>query len=120
MSNKTKPFILSSMFIIMSASIFTACGDKVTTREMTLWVGPQMVDCATAAPPGDCYQIKFSPNDMDWSRWSKTGQEIIGFQWEEGYEYKLRLRVTETRPRNSDFIMVVYELIEVISKTPAQ
>ncbi len=111
--------ILFSLFVILFAAI-SACNAaqaETTTREMHLWVGPEMVDCTTGTPPGDCYQVKYNANDAGWSQWSKSGMEIKGFQWEAGYKYELLLKVTESRPKNSDFTYVSHELIKVVSKT---
>ena len=94
---------------------FYICGDgsQTSTREITLFVGPQQVDCP-GGPRGKCLQAKYSADDTDWINF---GDVIYGFEWEAGYEYELRIKVTESQPRNSDFIFLSFELIEVVSKT---
>ena len=94
---------------------FSACSDgsQTGTREITLFVGPQQVDCP-GGPQGKCLQAKYSADDTDWINF---GDVIYGFEWETGYEYELRIKVIESQPRNSDFIFLSFELIEVVSKT---
>ena len=106
-----KRIIWTSLFALLFTALLTACG-RVSTREMILVVGPQQVDCKHQ-PPEKCYQVKYSTN----ADWVDFPDVIQGFEWEAGYEYELRVEVTESRPRNSDFTFLSYELIEVIRKT---
>ena len=94
---------------------FYICGDgsQTSTREITLFVGPQQVDCP-GGPQGKCLQAKYSADDTDWINF---GDVIYGFEWEAGYEYELRIKVIETRPKNYDYIIPSFDLIEVVSKT---
>ncbi len=105
-----KQIIWISLFTILFAALISACGQD-STKEMRLVVGPQLIDCQ-GGPQGKCYQVKYSSN-ADWVNFPNV---IQGFEWEAGYEYELRVKVIENRPRNSDFIFLSYELIEVIRK----
>lgn len=111
---------MKKMFLILTLAIcfavlFSACSDgsQTSTREITLFVGPQQVDCP-GGPQGKCLQAKYSADDTDWINF---GDVIYGFEWEAGYEYELHVQVTESQPKNSDFIFLSFELIEVVSKT---
>lgn len=111
---------MKKMFLILTLAIcfdvlFSACSDgsQASTRETTLFVGPQQVDCPSG-PQGKCLQAKYSADDTDWINF---GDVIYGFEWEAGYEYELHIKVTESQPRNSDFIFLSFELIEAVSKT---
>lgn len=108
-----------SPLLIFVISIFLfACSPKPqeSQSEMTLLVGPKQADCESA-PQRKCYLVKYSASD---TQWSKFYDEITAFDWEAGYEYELRVKVTESRPANSDFIFRSFSLIEMISKTPVQ
>ena len=111
---------MKKLFLILTLAIcfavlFSACSDgsQTSTREITLFVGPQQVDCPSG-PQGKCLQAKYSADDTDWINF---GDVIYGFEWEAGYEYELHVQVTESQPKNSDFIFLSFELIEVVSKT---
>jgi hypothetical protein len=108
--------ILIALPGLFAVLFFSACSDgsQTTTSEMTLLVGPQQTNCPSG-PQGKCLQVKYSAD----SEWVNFGEVIQGFEWEPGYEYELRVKVTERRPKNYDFILRSFELIEVINKTPA-
>lgn len=110
-----KRIILIALLVIFVGVLFSACGNSgaTPTSEMTLFVGSKQVNCQ-GGPQGKCYQVKYSASDEDWANFAEV---IQGFEWEAGYEYELLLKVTESRPRNSDFIFRSFELIEVVSKT---
>jgi hypothetical protein len=118
-----KRIIWISLLAIFVGVLFSACGSNGQTptseqnpaSEMTLFVGPRQVDCQ-GGPQGKCYQVKYSEN-ADWVNFADV---IQGFDWEPGYEYELRLKVIESRPKNSDFIFRSFELMEVVSKTAAK
>ncbi len=115
-----KRVIWISLLALLVGVLFSACGnsgqtptsEQNPTSEMTLLVGPKQVDCQ-GGPQGKCYQVKYSAN-ADWVNFADV---IQGFEWEAGYEYELRIKVTESRPKNSDFIFRSFELIEVVGKT---
>ena len=109
-----KQIIWISLFALLFSALLPACG-RESTREMILVVGPQQVDCKYE-PPEKCYQVKYSTN----ADWVDFPDAIQGFEWEAGYEYELRVEVTESRPKNSDFIFRSFKLIEVIRKTQVE
>lgn len=86
------------------------------SREIHLWVGPKQVDCQ-GGPQGKCLQAKYSATDTDWVNF---GEVIQGFEWDEGYDYELLIKVTDIRPENSDITFRSFELIKIVSKTPVK
>ena len=82
--------------------------------EKTLFVGAEQVDCQGLAPQ-KCYLVKDDPN----GEWEYFYDQIGGFQWEAGYNYELRVRITPVENPPADASSVTYELIELISQTPA-
>lgn len=83
--------------------------------EKTLYVGPMMRDCVGVAPM-KCLMVREDPNGP----WQNFFNTIQGFTFEPGYNYTLRVRVTDApKPIPADASSKVYTLIEVVSKTPA-
>ncbi len=83
--------------------------------EKTLYVGPVMRDCVGVAPM-KCYMVREDPNGP----WTNFFNTIQGFSFEPGYNYTLRVRVTDApQPIPADASSKVYTLLEVVSKTPA-
>ncbi len=95
--------------------------DATTTSEETdasgrivaAFVGPELVDCVGVAPQ-KCMQVKTNPDD-DYSFFYDT---IDGFEYEEGYEYELRVLVEPVQDPPADAPALTYTLIETVSKTP--
>ena len=104
--------ILLITFLVLIPIGLTAC--TATTTEKTLYVGPELVDCVGVAPQ-KCLLVKENPED----EWSLFYGQIEGFDYEEGYNYKLLVeeRVIENPPADASSIELT--LIEVISKTEA-
>lgn len=83
--------------------------------EKTLYLGPVMRDCVGVAPM-KCYMVREDPNGP----WTNFYNIIEGFTFEPGYNYTLRVRVTDSpKPIPADASSKTYTLIEVMSKTPA-
>ncbi|MDJ0752827.1 MAG: META and DUF4377 domain-containing protein [Ardenticatenaceae bacterium] len=79
--------------------------------EMSLFVGAEQVDCVGEGPQ-TCLLIKEDPA-ADWTYFYDT---IEGFEWEAGYEYELKVSVSEVEDPPADGSSLRYELIEVVSK----
>ncbi|MYM64830.1 DUF4377 domain-containing protein [Pseudomaricurvus sp. HS19] len=83
----------------------------VTDNIMEVTVGPARVDCVGVGPM-KCLVVD-----------GKTFyQKIDGFTFEEGFDYRLKIRqvqvyTAETAP--ADAGLYRYQLVELISKTPA-
>jgi len=83
--------------------------------EKTLYVGPAMRDCVGVAPM-KCLMVREDPTGP----WLNFFNTIEGFTFEPGYNYTLRVRVTDApKPIPADASSKVYTLLEVVSKTPA-
>jgi len=78
----------------------------------TIFVGPELVDCVGVAPQ-KCLQVRES-EDTDWSLF--YGQ-IIGFEYEPGYEYELRVTETEKENPAADAPSLEVTLVEVVRQT---
>jgi heat shock protein HslJ len=83
--------------------------------EKTLYVGPSQVDC-TGVAPQKCLQVKEKPEDA----YQLFYGTIDGFEYEEGYEYELVVRVEQVENPPADASSLQYTLMQVVSKTPVQ
>lgn len=81
--------------------------------EKTVYVGPTLVDCVGVAPQ-QCLQVKESPDEA----YRLHYDPIEGFDYEEGYEYELRVREETVENPPADASAVRWVLIEVVSQTP--
>ncbi len=78
----------------------------------TLFVGPELVDCVGVAPQ-QCLQVRQSEAD----EWTLFYGQIVGFEYEPGYEYELRVSETEIENPPADASSLEVTLIEVVGKT---
>ena len=94
--------------VAIVGSIATACGSDTETKEVT--VGPELKDCVGVGPR-KCMIVngEFFYDSID------------GFEFEPGYEYKLRIERYDAYPGRdeppADASMYGYRLIETIEKT---
>ena len=91
-----------------------ACGTSVSvsgSEVLEVEVGPELVDCVGVGPR-TCMVV-----DGDFFY-----DSIDGFEYEEGYEYRLRMERYKAYPGREppqDASRYGYRLIEVLSKSPA-
>ena len=82
-------------------------------QEVTLYVGPELVDCVGVGPM-KCMLVKENPEED----YKYFYSQIEGFEFEPGYEYELRVLVTPVENAPADASSLQYTLIEVVSKEP--
>ncbi|MCA9987528.1 MAG: META domain-containing protein [Anaerolineales bacterium] len=80
--------------------------------EQTLFVGPEQVDC-TGVGPQKCLLVKESAD----AEYTYFYDAIVGFTWEEGFEYELVVRVVNIPEPPMDASSLRYELVEIVSQT---
>lgn len=80
---------------------------------ITLYVGPELVDCVGVAPQ-TCMQVKEDPN----AEYTLFYGQIEGFTFEPGYEYELQVRVETVDNPPADGSSLKYTLVNVVSQTP--
>ncbi|MCA9989502.1 MAG: META domain-containing protein [Anaerolineales bacterium] len=85
-----------------------------TSKVTTFYVGPTLVDCQGVAPQ-KCLQVREDPN----AEYSLFYSTIEGFNFEEGYEYIIRVQVDPVPNPPADASAFRYTLVEELSKTPA-
>ncbi|HUM69049.1 MAG TPA: DUF4377 domain-containing protein, partial [Chloroflexota bacterium] len=84
-------------------------------KEVTWFVGPTLVECVGVAPQ-TCLQVKQNPDDT----YTLFYNTIQGFDFEEGYEYEIIVRIEPVANPPADASAYSYTLVEVVSQTPVQ
>ena len=94
--------------IFLILLVLAACSP--TTK--TLYLGAKLVDCIGVAPQ-KCLLIKENPGDD----YTYFYDKIEGFEWEEGFEYELRVEITKNSNPPADASSLHYRLVKVVNKT---
>lgn len=85
-----------------------------TANIVTMFIGPKKVDCVGVGPQ-KCLQVK-EAEDAEWTLFYSS---IQGFEYEEGYTYKLEVRKEDVPNPPADAPSIRYILVKEISKTKA-
>lgn len=101
---------ITSSFLLLLLPFLSSCNNTYKT----LFVAPQKVDCMGAAPQ-KCLQIRESADQ----NWENFYGNIQNFDYQEGYNYKVKVQVTELENPPQDASSLVYTLIEILSKEKA-
>ncbi|HEX6036465.1 DUF4377 domain-containing protein [Longimicrobium sp.] len=102
---------------MFALALLPACGAAPTgagEQQLTLYVASYTRTC-TGTYEMQCLQIRDDSADP----WGNFHGEIEGFTYEPGHEYVLRVRVTEIANPPADGSSRRYQLVQVVSKTPA-
>ena len=81
--------------------------------EKTIYIGPELVDC-TGVAPQKCMLVKENPEDD----YTLFYDQIEGFDYEEGYEYKLVIKEEQVEDPPADASSTKWTLVSVESKEP--
>lgn len=104
---------LKTSFIAALTLIALACGSFTDSEVLEVTVGPELKECVGVAP----MQCMVVDGELFYS-------SIDGFDYEEGYVYKLKMERYDAWPDRDeppqDASRYGYRLIETISKTPAE
>ena len=101
--------ILLIVLSLLSVIIFTPAVYAEETK--SVFIGPELVDCVGVGPQ-KCMLIRES-TDSDWMNFY---DKIDGFDFESGYKYVLKVKVSKVDNPPADASSLNYELIEIISK----
>ncbi len=108
--------VRSSFTFLGLVLLFFQCKTSLSSAEenkdlRTLYVAAQRVDC-TGVGPQTCYQVRLTPQES----WNLYYGEIEGFDYEAGYEYKIKVeKIFNTNPP-ADAAGFRYQLVEVLDK----
>lgn len=100
------------LIIFVTVLCISSCEDseKNLGKEKTYTVASKRIDCEGVATQ-KCYLIKKNGEQ----NWNYFYSEIIGFNYEEGFEYELLISETPIENPLQDTSSIAYKLLKVIS-----
>lgn len=98
---------MKSLILIMLLSLSARSCEE--TKH--IYVADHLVDCVGVAPQ-KCMLVKENPTD----NWSNFYDKIYGFTYEEGYLYKIEVKIEKIENPPQDASNLKYTLIDVLSK----
>jgi|GEM_PF-879337 len=102
-----------SLIVLLAMAITVAAQDD-DSNEVILHVAPYQQDCVGVAPMS-CLIVRFD-DEEDLTFFYDL---IDGFTFEEGFEYTLRVNITEVENPPADASSLNYELVEIEQQFPA-
>ncbi len=84
-----------------------------SSEEKTLYVGPVLVDCEGEGPQ-QCMLVRENPEE----EYSLFYDQIEGFDYQEGYEYELVVKVEQISDAPAGGSSIKYSLVRNVSQTP--
>lgn len=103
--------------LLVLVLVVVGCAGPVLSKgndSVKMIIGPEKAKC-TGVAPMECLQVKYNEQD-DWQLFYSA---IEGFTFEPGYSYVLDVRKTQRENVPADASAFKYELVRVVSKTPA-
>ncbi|HLT33301.1 MAG TPA: DUF4377 domain-containing protein [Aquaticitalea sp.] len=94
--------------LVLYFGVLLSC---TSDNEKTIFVADTMVKC-TGVTPQECLQIK----EKEENNWSNYYSSIEGFDYEEGYTYKLKVEISKIKNPPTGASSEKYVLIEVLEK----
>lgn len=101
--------------VLASIIIGWLCWSCSNSTHKILYIADAKADCVGVAPQ-KCLQIKEAGNPDGWTYFYNA---IEGFDYEEGYFYKIKVAVTTVENPPADGSSLRYELIEVLGQSKA-
>ena len=101
--------LVAILLVVSSCSIFK--GNSPKTK--TIWVDSEQVACAENKQCLNVYNGKELKEE-----WTALNTDIKGFDFEKGFKYQLSVVESKVENPNEGESKVVYQLAEVVSKTP--
>ncbi|MGL6179874.1 MAG: DUF4377 domain-containing protein [Tannerellaceae bacterium] len=108
--------VLPAITLLMGIA-FSSCSTSKNTQ--TFLINSEKVDCMGVAPM-KCLQVK--KLDKPNAEWENMYTNIIGFDYEPGYIYKIKVKVKELDKKQvpADGSSIEYILEKVVSKEAAK
>lgn len=106
------------LFLFISTILgAVACDRQIEENTETWWINSAKMDCVGLGPMS-CLQIQ-KGFEIDPGAWRFFYNNIKGFDYEPGNIYQIKVNVTDREPPiPADVSSKIYELVEVVSKTP--
>lgn len=93
-----------------------SCDDDDDGRDVIMTIAPEMAWTGTNPSSSALVRVMVGTVDGRDEKYYLTRNEIAGFEYTEGYEYKLRVRITPIKNPMADGDIESYELLEILSK----
>ena len=112
--NSMKTYLLPVFFCLLILAM--GCKkDNNMDKIITMTVASKKVASFTSIAPITSLNVKIEGNSQGW--FPLTNQEIQGFEYEEGFEYVLKVSQIHVENPPADGSSIGYVLIEVLSKS---
>jgi hypothetical protein len=83
-----------------------------------MWIASEKEMGYSPVSSMEYYMIQYKFKESD--NWMLLGENIAGFDYEEGYEYIIRVKMTKIKNPLQDQSGVQYTLIKIVSKTKTE
>lgn len=97
---------INLILLLLFGLFLIGCGRN--ENEVTLFIGPEIVGCQGEGVR-HCMQVRYAAD----GEVELFPNPIIGFEYEQGFNYEIRVRRT---PIEDEMFEFEYELIEIVSK----
>lgn len=101
-------YYMKQLILVLLLPAFTAC---FAQSKKTYFVADHKSSCVGAGPM-DCYLVKEKTKD----EWRYFYNFIEGFDYQEGFEYKIKVSVTQYEQVAADASRFTYRLLKVMAK----
>ena len=103
--------IAGVIILFLCVSLFNSCKDDDTM----MWIASERVLSEDPVSTQEFLRMQYKFKESD--PWMVLSERINGFNYEEGYEYILRVKVTKIKNPAQDQSGTSYSLVDIISKT---
>lgn len=103
---------MKNLFI---ALLFTSCSSTKNYNNHIYWINSTKVHCVGVSPM-QCFQIQKSKTLNLSGEWEFLYSQIIGFEYELGFIYKLKVKEEQLENVPPDASSIKYTLIKVLEK----
>lgn len=117
---ETRAYIAYSIIICLIglSMAMTSCGEDDAGRIVVLNISPELVPIGVRPPGNADEKVKLMECIVDGTNetFYISPNSIEGFEYVEGFKYKVRVRITDIDNPPADGYTEKYELMEIISK----
>lgn len=119
---RTILFLCLAMLIISTMLLSYSCSDddKDMKRTETIIIAPNLELSGTMPTTLDKVPVMVATKENSDQKYYLHIGRIKGFEYTEGYEYKLKVLITTIKNPPMDGHLETFELVEIISKTQVQ
>lgn len=105
-------FIIHIIILLFCVSIFSCSDDD---EDILMWIASEKTMGFDPVSTNEYPMLRYKLRESD--SWMLLGESIAGFDYEEGYEYIILVKMEKIKNSVPDLSGEQYTLIEIISKT---